>query len=343
LDRKHEVLADLKRIASELGKAPTRDEFRSHTKTGEEYRREFGGYIQFLHAAGFKGKELAKEHKSKKFKFAKSQIESFKIHDLDLDEIFERFGNPEVIRMTAQPDTHMKNRDQAAVDAYLEFVEYYKPHIALIGGDLMDAEGVSHWPSQSLEPRRFIPEVIETREFLDALRSKCGDDAEIIYIEGNHESWISQAMAAKMPEFFSGLEELGLMPDLSALLELEKRRIPLIPVNEILKIGKTHFTHGLYTGPGHPKKHLSVIKGNIYYFHVHDFLATHEPTMSGFIEAASMGCLCRLDAPFLKGKPNNWGHGFGVFEFRRDHNYSFYCVKMFDRKFSFNGRLFGYR
>jgi len=339
----HDILSDIKRVASEHNVIPTRDFYRQHGKFSEKvvskYYPTFG---EALKAAGItKEKVSGKKEKPFKFKFKKTQLESFKINEIDLESLFKRFGDPEVIRMTAQPDTHMKNRDVRAVESYLDFVEWYKPHIALIGGDLMDAEGVSHWPSNSLEPRAFIPEVVETREFLDELRRRAGDDAEILYIEGNHEDWIKQAMAAKMPEFFFGLEDLGLLPDLKALLDLEKRRIELIPVNELLRIGKANFTHGLYTGPNHPKKHLSVVKGNIYYFHVHDFLATHEPSMHGFLEAASMGCLCRLDAPFLKGKPNNWGHGFGVFEFRRDGTYSFYCIKMFDGVFSFAGKVFG--
>lgn len=343
LDQIHKILSDIKRVASEHGVIPTRDFYREHGQFSDKIiSKHFPTFGEALKAAGVTSDRVKPEkEKPFRFKYKKSKIESFKIHEMDIGEIFDRFGNPDVLRMTAQPDTHMKNRDQKAVNSYLEFVEEYKPHIALIGGDLMDAEGVSHWPSGGLEPRQFIPEVLETREFLDELRKRAGEEAEIIYIEGNHEDWIKQAMAAKMPEFFFGLEDLGLLPDLKALLCLDQRRIDLIPVNDILRIGKANFTHGLYTGPSHPKKHLDVVKGNIYYFHVHDFLSTHQPSMNGFIEAASMGCLCRLDAPFLKGKPNNWGHGFGIFEFRRDGSYSFYCVKIFDGKFSFNGRLFG--
>jgi hypothetical protein len=223
----------------------------------------------------------------------------------------------------------------------LDFVKSYKPHVHIIGGDLLDADGISHWPSNDLAPRSFIPEVIEARKFLDTLTDSLPEKSDIIYIEGNHEDWIRQAMVAKMPEFFFGLDELGLLPNLSSLLDLEKRNISLIPVNEFLKIGKIYWTHGLYTGPGAPKKHLSLVKGNIYYFHTHDVLSHHEPSMNGMIESASLGCLCRLDAPFLKGRPNNWVHAFGVFEIYRDGTYSFYCPKIFNGRFYFNGKKYG--
>jgi hypothetical protein len=338
MDAKVALYQKLKALASDLGRVPKRDEFVA--LYGEtQYRKAFGSFTVFLQGAGLK--EESKPEKKPKFKFKKSHLESFKINEIDLDSLFEQFGNPEILRITAQPDTHMKNRDHGAVNAYLEFVEWYQPHIAIIGGDLMDADGISHWPSGSLEPKAFIPEVVETRQFLDQLQSKVGPTGQILYIEGNHEDWIRQAMVAKMPEFFYGLAELGLMPDLKALLELDARGIQLFPVNEIVKIGKAHFTHGLYTGPSAPKKHLDTVKGNIYYFHTHDVLTHHQPSISGYIESASLGCLCRLDAPFLKGKPNNWVHAFGVFEFQRNGNYSFYCPKIFNGSFSFNGKRFG--
>lgn len=344
MDAKIALVNKLKALASELGRVPKRDEFTAHCG-GYEYLKHFGGYTQFLHASGFKGRDLkgAKEKPSKpsKFKFVKRHIESFKVNELSLDELFEKHGNPEILRITAQPDTHMRNRDRQAVDAMLSFILDYRPHIHIIGGDLLDADGISHWPSNDLKPKSFIPEVVEARQFLDDLKSKLCRSSDILYIEGNHEDWIRQAMVAKMPEFFFGLDELGLLPDLKSLLDLDARGIALIPVNEFLKIGKLHFTHGLFTGPGAPKKHLNLVKGNIYYFHTHDVLTHHEPSMHGMIESASLGCLCRLDAPFLKGRPNNWVHAFGIFEIRRDGTYSFYCPKIFDGRFSFGGKNYG--
>ncbi len=339
MDAKIEILQKLKSLASDLGRVPKRDEFAAHAGN-YNYLKFFNSYTQLLHAAGFTGKDL-KNQKQQKFKFVKKHIESFKVNELDLEDLFAKYPKADCIKIVAQPDTHMKNRDRQAVDAMLDFISWYQPHLHIIGGDLLDAEGVSHWPQNDLKPRSFIPEVVECREFLDELKRRLNANAEVIYIEGNHEDWIRQAMVAKMPEFFDGLEELGLLPDLKSLLDLNTKNITLIPVNEFLKIGKIHFTHGLFTGPNAPKKHLNLVKGNIYYFHTHDVLSYHEPSMHGMIESASLGCLCRLDAPFLKGRPNNWVHAFGIFEIHRDGSYSFYCPKIFNGKFSFNGVKFG--
>ena len=338
---KHDLVAKLKELASNLGRVPRRDEYTQIVRE-YDYKKSFGTFTALLHAAGFKGKELAKEHKKEKvkFKFKKSIIESFKINEIDLDEIFKAAGNPEVLKFIVQPDTHVKNRNTEAVKIFIDFCRWYKPNAHIILGDFLDAEGISHWPNASLEPRQFIPEVIEARELLSAIVEATPDCISRIFLTGNHEDWISQAMAHKMPEFFNGLDELGLLPDLKKLLDLEKFGYELLPVNEILKIGKAHFTHGLYVGNNHPKKHLDTIKGNIYYGHLHDVLSTHQPSIGGFMEAVSLGCLCRVDAPFMKGKPTNWVNSFGVFEFFKDGSYSFYLNRIFDNKMSFNGKVF---
>lgn len=340
MDKKHGLVSKLKELASELGRTPKRDEF-DQIVTEHQVRKEFGTYTALLHAAGFKGRELAKEHKNQKFKYQKSQIESFFVHEVDLAEIFKKAGNPSVIRMLAIPDVHVKNRDVKAVETLLEFAEWYCPHVVLLYGDFLDCEDLSHWEPKDTAPREFIPEVLEARELLEEINRRTPKAVYRVYLKGNHEDWIDQAFAAKLPAFFHGLEQIGLMPDLKALLDLDRLNYDLIPLNHFLKIGKSHHTHGLFTGPNHPAKHLALVKGNIYYGHMHDMKETHEPTINGIIEAASCGHLSRNDAKFLKGRPNNWQHGFNTFEFFTDGSYSRFAIKIFNGRFSFNGKIFG--
>lgn len=336
MSKEHDVLVKLKDLASQLGRMPTRDEYAA--SYGFDYRSAFGSFTVALRAAGADGREMAKQHKAEKFKFKKTQIESFNVHDINFEDLFTK--GKDVFKIIAQPDTHVHNRDHKAVDVFLKFMEWYKPDGHIIMGDFLDAEGISHWPSNSLKPKRFIPEVIEGRELLKKIVNITPSAKLRIFIIGNHCSWLDQALIAKLPELYDGIDELGLMPTIESLLDLEKFGYQTIPLNDLLKVGKAYFTHGLYVGGAHPKKHLDTIKANIYYGHLHDILSTHQPSIHGFIEAASLGCLCRLDAPFMKGKPTNWVHGFGIFEFRRDGSYSFYQVRIFDGVFSFNGKIF---
>ena len=275
-----------------------------------------------------------------KNKFVKRQIDSFHVHTYDLASLFKKCGNPASLKFVVQPDTHVVHRDYKAVDVFLQFIEYWKPHAHIILGDFIDAEGITHWPNDELRHRDFISEVIEARELLAQIVKVTPQCKERIFLEGNHEDWIKQAMAFKLPEFFMGLEKLGLLPDLKALLDLDKLGYRLIPLNHLLQVGSANFTHGYYTSSNHPKTHLNRVKSNIFYGHLHDELSTHETGLGGILESASLGCLCRLDPKFTKGKPTNWIHGFGIFEFFPDGSYVRYQVRIRDGRISYNGKVF---
>lgn len=335
-EKMHYGIQALRDLSHEKQRTPRVDEFIQKLPR-YDFVGLFGSFDNFLKAAGL---HVLQNSKPEKFKYKKTLFDSFNVSEIDLDDLFEKCGSPEVIKLVAQPDTHVTHRDKRAVNVFLKFMRWYNPDAHIIMGDFLDAEGISHWPSDELKPREFIPEVIEARELLKAIIDHSPNAKLRVYLGGNHEDWIRQAMVAKLPTLFNGLKELGLMPDLEALLDLKKFEYDLIEMNHLFRIGKINFTHGLYTGNGHPKKHLQVIKGNIYYGHLHDVMSYHEPTMNGMIEAASLGCLCRLDAKFTRGKPTNWVHGFGVFEIFRDGTYSFNQIKILDGKFSFNGRVF---
>lgn len=337
---KHEIICDLKRVALELGKIPTRDEYRERTSISMRVLcREFENYSVALRAAGLVAQKDPQKQQ-KKFKWKEQKLESFTVHEIDLAHLFELAGNPEVLKIVAQPDTHVKYRDKKAVSVFLQFMNYYRPHGHLIMGDFLDAEGISHWPSSDLEPRRFVPEVIEGRELLAAIVAASPETVLRAYLSGNHEKWLELAMAQKLPELFDGLDELGLDLNLQKLLDLDKFGYQFFELNHFVKIGKAYYTHGLCTGDNHAKKHLDKVKDNIYYGHLHDTKSYVSTSIRGKIEAHSLACLCRLDAKFLKGNPNNWGHGFGVFEFLPDGSYTFYLPRINNGLLAYNGKLF---
>jgi hypothetical protein len=342
-EQQHYVICKIKEMASELGRVPMKHEIQNLLPR-VNLDVLFHSYDKALILAGVLKKEdiesKPEKEKKTKFKYNKSLLESFNISEVDISELFEKAGNPKVLRIVAQPDTHVQYMDKQAVRSFLKFMEWWRPDGHIIMGDFLDAEGISHWPSDSLKPREFIPEVILAKELLSEIVRVTPNCTFRAYLKGNHEDWLNQAMAAKLPALFNGLDQLGLMPDIEALLDLKTFGYDFIEMNHLLKIGKCLWTHGLYTGNGHPKKHLDVLKHNIYYGHLHDIASAQQPSMNGMIEAASIGCLCRLDAKFLKGKPNNWVHGFRTYEFFRDGNYSTYQIRIFGGLFSYNGVVF---
>ena len=157
---------------------------------------------------------------------------------------------------------------------------------------------------------------------------------------GNHEDWLQQYLNLRIPEVIDGLERLGQRLDIESLLGINNSGFDGVPLNAILNVGDAYFIHGYYTGKHHASKHLEVFGVNVYYGHLHDVQSHCAVSVKGLHEAASLGCLRSLDAPFLKGKPNNWSHAFGIFEFQYDGSYTRYMPIIVDGKFSFNGKLF---
>ncbi len=346
----HSLIAAIKQLALTLGRTPTRVEFQNEVKGGSYALRKFyqDNFSKCLDACELptyrdrmvdpgEAEKLLRKYRS--LCLRKEQIQGFFRHVLDLDEMFRRAGNPPVLKISGMPDTHVKFRDVPAVSSYLKFMQWYRPHVHLIFGDFPDCEGISHWPESSLEPRRLVPEMKEARTLLEDIVKVTPECSTRIYLEGNHEHWIELGLS-KMPELFEGLEDLGIEISLKKLLNLEKFEYELFPMNHLVQIGKAHFTHGIYTGTHHAKKHLDVFKTNIYYGHLHDRQVFQQTSVEGCLEAASQGCLAKLDAKFLKGKPNNWAHGHGVWEFFKDGSFVHYWVPIFGGISSFAGNIF---
>lgn len=346
----HDLISALNQLTADLGRTPIRSEF-EESVVGGRYRigKYFGGkFKELVSAAGLPTyddrrsdpsleKNIIKKYKALCSK--KEQIQGFFRHTLDLKELFDRAGNPAVLKISAQPDTHVKFKDDLAVNSYIKFLKWYKPHVHLIMGDFADCEGLSHWPDASLAPRRIVPEMKQARELLERLVDATPEASTRIFLKGNHEDWIDQALA-RMPELFEDLGDLGIEISASKLMNLEKYGYEMFPVNHLVQIGNAHFTHGIYHGDAHAKKHLTQFKCSVFYGHLHDNQSYNQTSIYGNLEAASLGCLCRLDAKFLKGKPNNWVHGHGVFEIFPDGRFVRYFVPINDGRSSFSGIIF---
>lgn len=270
-------------------------------------------------------------------------IESFKRHVDNVKDIFKQCGLAEssVLRVVVQPDTHVDEEDKPALNAFIKFLAHYKPHGIINLGDFTENSAVTHWPNQGLSPKRFKAAAVKCKEILGRIHKAAGNQCRYRrFIVGNHENWLDQYLSARTPEFYDGLDELGIDLTIENLIGVKQFNYKVIPLNEILNLGEANFIHGYYTGDSHAKKHLQVFGCNIYYGHLHDDQSYSAVSVHGTFEAQSLGCLRTLDAPFLKGKPSNWKHSFGIFEFRSDGSYTKIVPNIVDGIFSYNGKIF---
>lgn len=336
----HELRSLLKSYVAQHGRVPTRDEFVSACPVKKNDLSDVGGFSVLVQGAGL---SKSKQTKEEKFKYFKPKIDTLSVSNsirIDLDSLFQRFGNPEFLRALAMPDTHLQHADPWALNCFLDVLFISKPHILIIMGDFLDAGGISHWPSNSLEPQRFIPEVIQARELLTLIRMML-PDTEIIYLEGNHEDWINQFIRhGQNPQLFDEICKIGMEINLAKLLELEKHKIKLYPMNQLVRIGDASFTHGMYTGDNHAKTHLMKIKSSVFIGHTHDTKSFVETSIDGPVIAQALGCLPRLDPKFLRGLLNNWEHAFGDFAFFKDGSFTHTVPKIIKGKTVVGGKLY---
>jgi hypothetical protein len=160
----------------------------------------------------------------------------------------------------------------------------------------------------------------------------------IVLIEGNHEFRVQRHLD-EHPEA-EGMVEVPVG------LKLKERRIEWVPFwskGELFKLGNAYFGHGTHTGVHHAKKHADVMGTNFFYGHTHD-IQSHSRENRGndkTLEAASLGCLCRYDQSYMRGRPSRWQQGFGVMHMLPDGYFNLYTVRIFKNRFvSPEGKLY---
>jgi predicted phosphodiesterase len=199
-------------------------------------------------------------------------------------------------------------------------------------GDVMDFDLISHHNRDNLratQSKRIDKEYEYAGDQLDILRG-LAPNAKFTLIEGNHDERIERYIDAN-PALEGSLE-------LQTGLQLIQRKIRFVRFwskGEVYKIGKATFIHGLYTTQYHARKHVEAYGTNIFYGHTHD-VQSFSKELHGkdkTIVGQSLGCLCKYDQRYMRGKPSKWQQAFGVFHFLPDGHFSYNVVRIFKHRF----------
>lgn len=244
------------------------------------------------------------------------------------------------LRFIAWPDTHIPHHDLDAVDCAMQIVDWYKPDLLVILGDFLDCTPVSHWlkdRKKTTEGLRLKRDYEIANQILDRITANV---KHLVYLEGNHEDWIYDAIE-RNPEFEGMIElEYG--------LDFERRRraglqITQLRYGQCFKAGELWFTHGTYTGVSHAKKHVEAYGRNVVYGHLHDVQMAVKVCPIDVEDkhmALSLGCLCNKNPQFMENRPNNWVHCLGIGEIRPNGNFSIYPAIICNGETSYGGQTF---
>lgn len=245
------------------------------------------------------------------------------------------------------PDLHLPHEDKrsvAALEAYLRD-EWWDYWICL--GDMLDNDAISAFNVG--KPRKILtaPTVQEQFEYanrfldrhLGVVRGGNGE-CRLVYLEGNHEE--------RTERYVDRLPELQGLVDVERGLNLKARGVQYVRFwssGELYPLGKLYLGHGAYTVQNHAAKHVRDFGCCIGYGHTHDVqsYSIKQRGKQHTIMAQSFGCLCQYDQPYLRGRPTNWTHAFGVVYLFPDGFFQHQVVQIHKNRFvgPTNGKVYG--
>lgn len=221
------------------------------------------------------------------------------------------------------PDSHGAHIDPVARDAFLADLKVLRPEQIVMLGDHLDCGGTfnAHQMAYTNEmTESYEQDCIDANAFLDAIRV-CAPNAEIHYIEGNHEAhverWCARNIKTRRDAEFL-LKKIGV----EATLMLKERGITYYKSKEFhagltvrgsIRLGKCFFTHGVSHSKHADDAHLSAFSGNVVFGHVHRVLEVRSRTVTSQGHGAwSPGTLAKLQPLYRHTEPTTWCQGYGL-------------------------------
>lgn len=203
-------------------------------------------------------------------------------------------------------DSHGDMIDPVTAEKFLEFVEAYKPHHRIHGGDVFDFRPLRGKCSNEEKSESMKGDVMAGLQFVDDYRPN-------FILKGNHDHRLWMKAIAWTD---------GSMRDLCELLVLEIegnrvwKRATVLPYDSrlgVLKLGDLQFVHGIHTGIYCAKQLIMLYKSTgtgAIMGHVHRFSMHTDPSLTKAV-GITCGALCQLDMPYNTTAGAKLGHSNG--------------------------------
>tara|TARA_R110000787_G_scaffold278642_1_gene388464 strand:- start:215 stop:943 length:729 start_codon:yes stop_codon:yes gene_type:complete len=189
---------------------------------------------------------------------------------------------------------------------FLEFVESYKPHHRIHGGDVFDFRPLRGGSGAEEKSESMKKDLNMGLQFIDDYRPNH-------ILLGNHDDRLWQKANCWTD---------GVMRDLceNLVLEIEGNRVwkraKVLPYDSrlgVLKIGDLQFIHGYNAGIYAARQAIQVYKGSgtgVIMGHVHGFSTFEDRSLNRAV-GISCGALCSIDMPYNSKNTAKLGHNNG--------------------------------
>jgi predicted phosphodiesterase len=233
------------------------------------------------------------------------------------------------------PDIHFPHHDQRTLNAVESYMADNEWDEVVWLGDLIDFDYISSHERGNLRGRVVAQNAISrdynlVNSVLDRHAKIVGPHTKQTIIQGNHDF--------RVERFIDENPALEGLAEVENGLHLRDRGIQWVQgwsKGEIYRIGKAAFVHGLYITEHHAKKMVQAFGENVFYGHTHD-IQTYSQTKRGdnnTIVGQSLGCLCRYDQKYMKGRPSAWQQAFGEFYIKPNGHFNYYVIRIVNHSF----------
>ncbi len=324
----HTIVADIKRVAEDLGYPPSRTEYRACGKYPTTViDRICGSWNAALKLCGYdiKGMGSPKRGHFEKLVEKHVALESLQSRfDAEIKPYAEQYKKPHKGKLTTlmvRGDDHAMWVDPWLNDVFFDVAKRLQPDSIVFNGDTVDFYEISDF---SKDPQREFTlqqeiDFVGINMFARA-REAC-PTAEIDWILGNHEWRLFRYLAMKSP----GLSSLRCL-QFDQLFNLKDYAINLVARpsfvtaarHKNLENWKTYagqftVTHGVALGKHPATSELSTFGRSGCSNHVHRHTIQEKRDLNGYALWHTNGCMCRLEngTEFI-WELINWSQGFAI-------------------------------
>lgn len=315
-----ECIEELRRISEiDTEKVVTRNYFRNHSAISEStWNRYFGTFEEFKRQAGVKLSRQQHAHERAIAKHASvDHYRAMNIERADWAEKYVRDNDNRFKTILTCSDLHDIEIDPFYLRVLIDTAERVQPDVISLVGDIFD---LPEFGKYGVDPREW--DVVGRIKFahekiLGPLRDAC-PDAQIDFIEGNHEARLLRQLADATPALRAVLSDLHGFT-VAKLLGLEKFEINYIAKADLAAFSKRDFERELASNykvyydtvlchhfPHARNMGLPGVNGH---HHKHQVWSEFNP-IYGAYEWHQLGSGHRRSASYCEGE--RWHNGFAL-------------------------------